>query len=66
MKRYMIGYCWTCARRTKQRVIEAKDSAAWRVFETITTLGFALLTPHDYECECTVCGEFNTLTKEQY
>lgn len=64
MSKYMVGYCWNCAKRTKHKVIEPVDSTAWRVFETIATLGFALLSFHDYECECTVCGDINTLRKE--
>ncbi len=63
MQKYMAGYCWTCCEDTKQEVIEAVDSAGWRVFETVFTLGLALATPHDYKCECTKCGRINTLRK---
>jgi hypothetical protein len=63
MSKYMVGYCWTCAKRTKQRTLECKDSALFRAFEAVVTCGFGLLLDHDYECECTVCGEINTITK---
>lgn len=63
-KRYMIGYCDHCRKNTKQEVIKGVDSVPWRIFETVATLGFALLTFHDYECECTRCGEINTLRQE--
>ena len=63
MAKYMVGYCWSCARRTKQRKIASKDSVQFRIFETIVTCGFGLLLDHDYECECAVCGEINTITK---
>lgn len=63
MSRTMVGYCWKCCKDTKQHVIEAEDSFAWRVFETVTTLGFGLLMPHDYKRECSRCGHINTLTK---
>ena len=63
MSKYMVGYCWTCAKRTKHRKLECKDSVPFRIFEAVFTCGFGLLLDHDYECECTVCGEINTLTK---
>lgn len=63
MSKYMAGYCWGCARDTKQKVIEAVDSAGWRAFETIFTLGLAIALPHDYKCECAKCGHINTLRK---
>lgn len=63
MAKKMVGYCWNCGCETKHEVLEAEDSVPWRVFETVVTMGFALLTPHDYKCECTRCGKINTLTK---
>lgn len=63
MAKKMVGYCGNCGCETKHEVLEAEDSVPWRVFETIVTMGLALLTPHDYKCECTRCGKINTLTK---
>ena len=62
-KKYMVGYCFGCNNITKQQVLECTDTVPMRVFETVFTLGFGLLVDHDYYCECTKCGEINTLTK---
>ena len=59
----LVAYCSKCGRETRHVVIEAEDSLAWRVFETVVTAGWALLTDHDYKCECTRCGEIRTISK---
>ena len=63
MTRYMVGYCDRCGEATKHRMIECKDSVGWRVFETIVTVGFALVLPREYYCECERCGQINTINK---
>lgn len=63
MKKYMVGYCWDCCEHTKQKVFECHDSVPYRIFETVFTLGFGAILPHDYECECTKCGKINTIRK---
>lgn len=61
--KYMVGYCWDCCEKTKQQVIECNDSTAYRVFETVFTLGWGLMLPHDFQCECIKCGRINTIRK---
>lgn len=63
MKKHMVGYCFICGKETKHEVIECKDSAGWRIFETVITAGLSLALPHQYKCECLRCGEINTLSK---
>ena len=63
MAKYMTGYCWDCAKTTKHQVIECEDSVPYRIFETVFTLGFGAALEHGYKCECTRCGEINTLYK---
>ena len=62
MKKSTVGYCWRCAKYTEQKVIECHDSTAFKIFDTIITLGFSALFPRDYNCKCTECGEINILT----
>ena len=61
MKTNTVGYCWNCADYTEQRVIECKDAALWRAFETVFTLGLGVLLERDYYCKCKECGHINTL-----
>lgn len=63
MKKTLVGYCSNCGRQTKHTVVECEDSLPWRIFETVTTLGWGLLLDHEYKCECSRCGEINTITK---
>lgn len=63
MAKYIVGYCSKCGKKTKHRKIACTESLAWRAFEVITTAGFGLLFDRNYECECTICGEINTITK---
>ena len=63
MQKYMVGYCSRCGEKTKHKVIECTDSVGYRIFETLVTVGFALLTSHKYHCECVKCGKINTLSK---
>ena len=61
--KYTVGYCDECGENTRQRVIECKDSVAERIFETVVTLGWSLLYSRDYSCECSRCGNINTISK---
>ena len=61
MKKNTVGYCWNCAHHTEHRVIECKDTALWRTFEFVFTLGFGALLERDYHCQCKKCGHINTL-----
>lgn len=61
MKKLTTGYCDECGKYTKQIVIECNDNLPTRIFETVITLGLAATTERRYECECTKCGEINTL-----
>lgn len=63
MTKYMTGYCWHCAKTTKHQVLECEDSVPYRIFETVFTLGFGAMLEHGYKCECTRCGEINTINK---
>jgi hypothetical protein len=63
MTKIIVGYCPECGKKTKHTKIECTESFAWRAFETVATLGWGLLFDRDYECECSVCGSINTLTK---
>lgn len=63
MSKWVVDYCWTCARRTKQEVIQCKDSVPFRIFENICTLGLASLMERKYDCQCTKCGNVNTVYK---
>ena len=63
MSKYIVGYCYRCRKKTKHKIIECEDSMACRVFEAVVTVGFSLLFDREYECECTRCGEINTLEK---
>ena len=62
MKKNTVGYCWNCGDYTEHRVIECKDSASWRAFETVFTLGFGALFKRDYHCKCKKCGKINILS----
>ena len=62
MKKNTVGYCWNCADYTEQRVIECHDSALWKTFEIVVTLGFGALLEHNYNCKCKECGHINILT----
>ena len=55
--------CSECGKETKHRKLECEDSVPWRIFETVVTAGWGLLLDRDYKCECTKCGEINTITK---
>lgn len=63
MPKFMAGYCWSCCENTKQEIIDTKDLKAYRIFEAICTLGLSFAFPVDYRCECTKCGQINTLQK---
>lgn len=63
MGKYLIGYCSECRKETKHIKLECEDSVPWRIFETVTTLGWGLLFDRAYKCECTKCGEINTIRK---
>lgn len=63
MAKYMTGYCEKCGKETKQLKLEGEDSIPYRIFETVVTCGWGLLLDHDYKCECTRCGEINTISK---
>ena len=63
MTKYIVGYCSECGKETKHRKLECEDSVPWRIFETVVTAGWGLLLDHDFKCECTKCGEINTITK---
>lgn len=64
MKRYMVGYYPECGKKTKHEILECKDSIPWRILETVMTAGWALLAlDHEYYCECSKCGQINTLRK---
>lgn len=62
MSKYLVGYCHECGKRTKQEVIKCEDSVGWRIFEGIFTLGGSEALGHNYQCECTKCGEINTIS----
>lgn len=64
MAKYMTGYCCECCRETRHVVIECTENLGWRIFENLFTLGaIAAGFGYDYKCECTRCGEINTLHK---
>lgn len=63
MSKYLVGYCSECGEYTKHEKIECTDSTAFRVFETVVTLGWSLLSSRDYKCECTKCGKIRTIRK---
>lgn len=63
MAKYIVGWCPECGKDTKHLKLECKDSVAYRVFEAVSTFGWGLLLDHSYKCECTKCGEINTLSK---
>lgn len=62
-KKYLVGYCFECAGKTKQEVLECNDPIPVIAFEVIFTLGFGAMLPRDYQCECTKCGSINTIRK---
>lgn len=62
MKQNKVGYCRKCGEYTEHRIIECKDTALWRTFETVITFGFGALFERDYYCECKKCGKINTLS----
>lgn len=61
MKRNTVGYCWRCAEYTEHRVIECQDSALYKTFETVFTLGIGELLERNYNCKCKGCGKINVL-----
>ena len=63
MKKYMVGYCPECGKKTKHEILESKDSIPWRIFEIVMTAGWALAFDHEYYCECSKCGQINTLRR---
>ena len=64
MKKHIVGYCDTCERETKHNVIECEDSLGERIWENIITFGlFNVYSYRWYKCECTRCGEINTIHK---
>lgn len=64
MKKQIVGYCDTCNRETKQRVIECEDSLCERLLENIITFGLInAVSCRCYKCECARCGEINTIYK---
>ncbi len=63
MAKYLVGYCSECGKETKQQKLECEDTLVWRAFETVVTLGWGLLLDHEYKCECSVCGEINTIRR---
>ena len=63
MVKYIIGYCDECGKETKQQRLERVDSVPWRISAAIFTVGIGLLFDRAYRCECTKCGEINTITK---
>lgn len=62
MKKNTVGYCWNCAEYTEHRVIECADSALFRTFEVVFTLGFGAMFEHNYICKCKECGKINILS----
>ena len=63
MTKYLIGYCTRCHKQTKQLKIECEDNLATRIFETVFTFGLLAMEERKYKCECTRCGEINTIVK---
>ena len=63
MAKYIIGYCSNCHKETKHLKLQCEDSVPCRIFETVVTLGLGLLLGYEYKCECTKCGEINTLRR---
>lgn len=61
MKKNTVGYCWNCAEYTEHQVIECQDSALFKTFETIITIGISSLLPRKYNCKCKKCNKINTL-----
>lgn len=63
MTKYLTGYCSNCHKQTKQIKIACEDNLATRIFETVFTLGLLAMEEREYKCECTKCGEINTIRK---
>lgn len=42
MAKEIVGYCQTCGRKTRHRVVECHDSVPERIFETIITMGWSI------------------------
>ena len=64
MARCLVGYCYECCRETKQVVVECTENIGWRIFENLFTFGtIGAAFGYDYKCECTQCGEINTIHK---
>lgn len=63
MSKTIVGFCPHCYKTTQHKVIECSDTVPWRTFEAIVTLGFNLLFDRDYHCECTKCGNINTIRR---
>ena len=61
MKKNKVDYCSKCKRLTEHHVVECEDSAFFRAFETIITIGFATLFERNYYCRCTKCNEIKKI-----
>ena len=62
MSKTLVGYCFNCGKDTKHKVIQCEESLGWRIYENILTFGLIAAMGYDYKCECTRCGEINTIS----
>ena len=60
-KRYLVGYCSTCGKNTKQEVIRCDMPIILRLFLGISSGGVSEACGYSYQCECTKCRETNNI-----
>lgn len=60
-KKYLVGYCWTCCKKTKQEIIRCDMPIVARLFLGIASMGVSEACGYSYQCECTKCGETNNI-----
>lgn len=57
----VVAYCPNCNKKTKHVPIQCNEGLGWRIFENIFTFGAIAASGYNYECECSKCGEINTI-----
>ena len=62
MKKYLVGYCYTCKKMTKHEVIRYTMPFTARLFLGIASAGISEMIGQRYECECIKCGAIRDIS----
>lgn len=62
MKKYLVGYCYSCRKKMKHEIIRCTMPFAARLFLGIASAGISEITGQQYECECIKCGDIRKIS----